>query len=413
MWGNSGVIMSKTQSTSYKGIRYREHISRKNGIKPDKYFFIRYRHNGKLREEGWGWESEGFSAKDAFIVREEIMRAIKTGEEIATLAERRSDAERKRNERTKAEELDKLTNISFGQFFNETYAPNKTRRVLTTESALFKYWIEPIIGAKTFPSITELDLERIKKKVVEKNRSLRTVEYCFAVIRQVFTEAGRHGIYKGDHPVSKAVRKRIKFDNRRTRSLNADEARDLLDALMAKSRQVHDMAVLSLYCGLRAGEVFSLDWSDINLNDQTITLRDTKNSKTRIVKMPIQVLKMFAGYTPDRGNIAVFANSKGGRIVQISKTFGRAVDALGLNKNINDSRQMVTFHTLRHTYASWLASEGVPLYTIQKLLGHSSMQMTERYSHLSPGNLNQAADILSAMEKSNQQKLIEVNFQTG
>ena len=78
--------------------------------------------------------------------------------------------------------------------------------------------------------------------------------------------------------------------------------------------------------------------------------------------------------------------ANGGTIQEVSDTFERVVDSLGLNKGITDRRQRVTFYTLRHTFASWLALEGVTILTIQKLMRHSNIQMTMRYAHLSPSH---------------------------
>jgi len=64
--------------------------------------------------------------------------------------------------------------------------------------------------------------------------------------------------------------------------------------------------------------------------------------------------------------------------------YQRTVDALGLNDTSTDAKDRVVFHTLRHTFASWLAIRGTPLYTIQRLMGHKSIKMTERYAHLCP-----------------------------
>jgi site-specific recombinase XerD len=55
-----------------------------------------------------------------------------------------------------------------------------------------------------------------------------------------------------------------------------------------------------------------------------------------------------------------------------------------LNEGIEDRRQMVSFHTLRHTFASWLAIQGTPILEIKELMGHNSLAMTERYAHLIP-----------------------------
>ena len=60
------------------------------------------------------------------------------------------------------------------------------------------------------------------------------------------------------------------------------------------------------------------------------------------------------------------------------------------NENVSDSRQRVCFHTLRHTMASWHAESGTDIYVLKELLGHGSITLTERYSHLSNGALQEA-----------------------
>jgi site-specific recombinase XerD len=66
-----------------------------------------------------------------------------------------------------------------------------------------------------------------------------------------------------------------------------------------------------------------------------------------------------------------------------------------MNDGIKDTRKKVTFHTLRHTYASWLVGEGVALFTVKELLGHKTLSMTARYSHLGKNTLREATQILA------------------
>lgn len=78
----------------------------------------------------------------------------------------------------------------------------------------------------------------------------------------------------------------------------------------------------------------------------------------------------------------------------MSRVFLNTVNELGFNTGVTDPRRRVVFHTLRHTYASWLVQAGVDLYVVRDLLGHSSIKMTERYSHLAPERLKGAVDML-------------------
>jgi site-specific recombinase XerD len=70
---------------------------------------------------------------------------------------------------------------------------------------------------------------------------------------------------------------------------------------------------------------------------------------------------------------------------------------MGFNKGITDQRQKVVFHTLRHSYAAWLAEAGTDIYTIGKLLGHSTVQMSARYAHLGPGAMQEAVKRLPSL----------------
>jgi site-specific recombinase XerD len=90
----------------------------------------------------------------------------------------------------------------------------------------------------------------------------------------------------------------------------------------------------------------------------------------------------------------IFLSREGKQIKEISNAFDRAVKELGLNDGIEDSRDKLVFHSLRHSFASRLVERGVDLYTVSKLMGHSSISMTERYSHLRPATLQAAVKTL-------------------
>jgi len=201
-----------------------------------------------------------------------------------------------------------------------------------------------------------------------------------------------------------------KIDNERLRFLSKKEAGDLLEELKTKSLQVHDIAKLSLHCGCRASEVFKLKWKDLNIERETLILWDTKN-KSRVAFMTEEIKEMLSKKTRGTPDDLVFPDRKGETINKISNVFPKAVKKLELNKDITDKRERVVFHTMRHTFASWLAENGTDLYVIQKLLGHSTSAMTERYSHLSPGTLKSAVKNLERkMARSKKKKDNVINI---
>ena len=81
----------------------------------------------------------------------------------------------------------------------------------------------------------------------------------------------------------------------------------------------------------------------------------------------------------------IFPSHKGEVRKKTSAAYYRTVDELNFNKGITDRRYKIDFHTLRHTFASRLASAGTPLHVLRDLLGHADLTMVSRYAHLIPG----------------------------
>ncbi|EKO39313.1 MAG: site-specific recombinase XerD [Solidesulfovibrio magneticus str. Maddingley MBC34] len=390
------------KQTKHEGVRYREHPTRKHGVKPDQYFAIRFRVAGTRREEALGWASQGWTAAKAAQTLAKLQEAARTGEGATSLAEKRKQAEAKRQAENEARAIEEREKTTLAQAW-EKYLPvaqaNKAAHTAYAEEAAYRLWLSPTLADKPLRDIKPIHLERIKKTMTEAGRSAQTIRHVLAALRQVFNFAKRHGLYAGDNPVS--LVKKPSADARRLRFLTHEEADRLLAALAERESNVHDMALLALHCGLRAGEIFSLTWGDVDMERGVLILRDTKSGKTRAAYMTEAVAAMLAGMERRGHNDLVFQSANCGRIVQISETFNRVVAALGFNNGVTDPRQKVVFHTLRHTFASWLVEQGVDLYSVKELMGHGTLAMTERYSHLSPDKLRRAVKTLEAgMDKA-------------
>lgn len=103
--------------------------------------------------------------------------------------------------------------------------------------------------------------------------------------------------------------------------------------------------------------------------------------------MTEEVKRIFLDLESDKREDLIFTDSNRNKIKRPSKIYTAIIDEMGLNEGVTDARQKLTFHSLRHTYASWLVDRGVPLYDVKQLLGHSSIELTQRYSHLSDKRL--------------------------
>jgi integrase len=397
------------KKTQYPGVRYREHESRKYQGSPDRYFAIRYKINGILKEEALGWASEGWNAEKASSKRAALRKAQRTGEGPQTLKEARELAEEQRAAEEAEQKMAEQEAISFNQFYQDTYLPvlvnNKKPGSIHAEKILFTKWIMPIIGKMPFKDIYPLHIEKIKKVMADKKKSPRSIEYVLSVTRQIWNHAKRDGLIDRDSPTKQV--KKPKYDNKRIAFFTHEQAANLLEKIKAKSEQLYNISLLSLHTGMRAGETFTLRWADLNMDEKIIHVRDAKGG-TRVGYITEAVKEIFESIKPKNINASelVFKTKGGDQIVQISNSFDRVIDELKFNEGIVDKRQKLTFHSLRHTYASWLVMQGTPLYTVQKLMGHKTIALTERYAHLAPDTLKAAVAMFEKNAKPKKRKKV-------
>jgi len=217
----------------------------------------------------------------------------------------------------------------------------------------------------------------------------------------MYNVAKEEGIYHGKNPLSEIEFPSLNNTNR-LRYLTQDEADKLMDKLKTASQTIHDMAYLGLYTGLRADEIFSLRWQDIDLEGKTIHILETKNTEARTAYITNGIRQIFEEKKRGRPYEFIFPqeirrgkeNRKKGNIKknQVSRTFRKTVNSMKLNEGITDRRYKACFHTLRHTFGSWLAIKGESLYTIKELMGHRRISQTMRYAHLCPDQKRQAVE---------------------
>jgi integrase len=119
--------------------------------------------------------------------------------------------------------------------------------------------------------------------------------------------------------------------------------------------------------------MLSLRWMDVDMGNKRLYLRETKNGALRILPIPVFALTVLRSLPGGKAGDTVFAGVDPEKLsVYTIRVFKR----LGI--------QDASFHTLRHTAASWLVMEGVDLYAVGQILGHKTPRMTQRYAHLSP-----------------------------
>lgn len=149
-----------------------------------------------------------------------------------------------------------------------------------------------------------------------------------------------------------------------------------------------DLVTFLLDTGCRYSEAATMPWANIDLNARTIHLFRSKVQNESYVYMTERMHKMLERRLEHkrRGVAFVFQNKAGNARGYATKAIRKAIDRAGLNRSdiVRAKGGRVTLHTLRHTYASKLVREGLSLYDVSTLLGHSDSKMTQRYAHLAP-----------------------------
>jgi integrase len=157
---------------------------------------------------------------------------------------------------------------------------------------------------------------------------------------------------------------------------------------------LREMVVFAVLTGLRRGELCNLKWQDVNFATKVVLIHSsatfkTKHGKSRVVALNNTAYLLLQSRKQVSPSEYVFTlNDKKIRDQHAGRPFKRAVRAAKL------SDQQLHFHSLRHTFASWLVQNGASLYQVQKLLGHSNPRITQVYAHLQPSEMHEIVERL-------------------
>ena len=270
--------------------------------------------------------------------------------------------------------------------------------------------------------LPDIHIKRIEKWRIKKlNDGLQpaTVNRLTNALRGVLSRAVEWDVID-KHPLAKL--KSLKgHDNLHCRYLSKYEEKRLIAALEARDEQIKaerssanefrkargyellpslqksafgdhltPLVICSLKTGLRRGELFDLEWNDVNFDSKVLTVRaeHAKSSKTRHVPLSQTALKTLKSWKKqaDMKHARVFPAVDGGRLTTIKTAWNNLLDAA----EIADFR----WHDMRHDFASQLVMKGVPLNTVRELCGHADINTTLRYAHLAPDHKADAIKLL-------------------
>lgn len=251
----------------------------------------------------------------------------------------------------------------------------------------YRKHLEPRFGKKRLDTISGLDVERMKLELKKgtskqgKPYSKATIKHQIVLLKRLYSLAKRWGLYEGANPMDRV--EVPKLDNLKTEFLSDEETRRLMKILDSwLCRESAAFVKFTLFTGLRRGELFKLTWDDVDFERGMITLREPKGGKTQIIPISSQALDVLKSLEPTSNYI--FPGKNGEQRTDFKGPWLRIRRAAGLPDNFR-------FHGLRHHFASTLVSNGVDLCVVQALLTHKDSRTTQRYSHLKPGAIRDAA----------------------
>lgn len=269
----------------------------------------------------------------------------------------------------------------------EDVLPRKPKSARTQEPQLL--WWKDRIGHYVLADVTPALIVEHRDAFVRETSASNANRYM-AALSHVFTVAMKEWGWIDDSPFRKISR--LPEPRGRVRFLDEKERADLLEKCReSQNPNLYDVVVLALSTGCRKSEILNLRWPDIDLERGKLTLLDTKNKTPRAVPLVGYALERMKERSKFRrvDTNYVFAYANLPKPADIDRDFARARDAAGLK----DFR----FHDLRHTAASYLAMNGATLAEIAAVLGHKTLQMVQRYAHLSDAH---TASVVERMNKA-------------
>jgi len=368
------------KKTKFTGVFYNETIN--NG----RVFYIRYKLNGKPIREKIGSDKEGITAAYASKIR-----AKKT-----SIDRLKDDAPMLLNQ--KLPTFDECFNMYYKSIENKSDSQNTKRR--------YELHVKSTFGHIKMDDITtqmvedfKLKAKKLKSQKTSREYAPKTINDWINIIGTVFN----YMISKKDmnikNPAMATKVEREKVDNDRERYLELDEIKKIWDALDNRQEyfdnQIRDevtenikvFLALSISTGARLRSVLTISKADVNLNTNTVIIKNHKSNRTYNGYIHPVYKEIIAKRIENLSPIDYLVNSSTEELSRnsINKVLQPIFDKLfNQGLKLEDSKRRVVIHTLRHTFASQLAIQGTPIYTIMKLMDHADISQTIRYAKLSP-----------------------------
>jgi integrase len=355
--------------TNYPGVHFV--MGKASDGRPERIYYIMYRKNGKLIEEKAGrqFKDDMTPARASHIRTEKI--------------EGKSPSRREAREQREAAKKAEAERWTVDRLWQEYRNRKPGLKGLVTDENRYQNHIKPVLGDREPHTLTPFDVDRLRLKLL-KVRKPGTVKNVLELLRRLVNFAAKKHLC----PVPSFIIEMPRVNNLKTEDLSPDQLTALLEAIeQDQNIMAANFMKMALYTGMRRGELFRLQWQDVDFDRGFIHIRNPKGGVDQKIPLNQAARDLLINHLRT-GSPYVFPGRGGNQRTDINKQVTRIKKAAGLPKDFR------ALHGLRHVYASMLASSGqVDLYTLQKLLTHRSPGMTMRYAHLRDEALRRAADL--------------------
>jgi integrase len=364
------ISSNKRIKTKLTGVYYRETITNN---KSDKVYYITFKNEqNKMVELKIGKFTEGIREAYCNEKRNEIITKQRNGEEPPLVAKK------------KKRQILYIDTIANDYFYQKT------------DRAIKSYYLNhilPFFKDYDFETITNIDIVKFMTVLKEKSGmrtnepiAPKTINTILNILKSIIKYALKNDLIKNDF--SKYITLN-NIDNARERFLTKEEI-ELLYHEAKDDEIIYLYFKLALNTGARLSTLRNISKKDIDFSHNLITLKDFKNKSTYKTFLNSQLKELLQNRV-EKMNI----NDK---VLSIypEKRIKKIIDDLfNQGMDVNDRKNRVVFHSLRHTFASHLAINGTPIFTIQKLMNHKDITMTMRYAKLAPDSGREAIENLN------------------
>lgn len=278
---------------------------------------------------------------------------------------------------------------TLSELVRDRYLPHVKayKRSWRTDETVFRVHILPVLGSRPLDEISGDAIAELLQRMRDEGYATGTTNRVLILIRFIFNLARKWKIPGvGENPtfgLSTAP------DVQRDRFLSPEETQRLIASInVDENRSAAQTIMMLLLTGARRNEVSHAKWDYVDWERRTLLVPVSKTGRPRVIALNGRALALLRSISRLPGNPYIFPSPITGRpCPSLHFPWTRIKQRAGLDN--------VRLHDLRHSFASFLVNQGVSLYVVQGLLGHTQPRTTQRYAHLAQGTLNDAAEVVA------------------